>query len=1316
MEIIALFQILAALSTCGLAKHQRPIVTPRTLCVCVNESSLPKENICDGGCKSLEKMSSGDITSDSTTVTFYPGTHVLNRSWKITRLRNITLKNVADTQEKVEIFCPPASAGKAGIQFSDCAGVVLSDIQISGCGIYASVHAKMTNHTVISALVFARGTDIELRNLNVTESIAAGMAIIDVTGRILVEGSSFSDATISEKYKKFDLNGNFIGYNNNNTKVASVQIKDTRFERNKYAQSYKCRPKDDKRLSAGLSVVLSHGNVTISLSRVIMDSNGGCAGGNMAVILFNMHELVNSTQISIDDGSIIANGRGNVGGGIFVTLLVNSEENPGNVHAMGIRGSTPLTLINITDTTFSNNVANFVGGAIYLKQLEAYRFSSPGVVNITRCLFVGNGLTGRGSGGMAFHMTTFIVREQELHERPQLKVAMSSCNFTKHLNSETRKLGRAVIFVKMSPYLGLEDVRVWKNKCTGLLAISSNVVVSGDVVLTNNTAVSGGGMLLCASAVLYLVTGARLSITRNRAMTTGGGINVERECTINRPKCFFQYASSVVESQTNVSITVQGNHASQAGDEIYGGSVEDCYLLNVSQGSPLRSFSVFQKIFNITRDVNKELKSLVSSAPQKVCLVGKHDKVNCSFNETEVYPGETLQLNVVVHGQLKGTVPGTVYAELKPSNIVKLQKHQEAQLVPKKGKQRLSFRIYSKKENINATLSLRVMQASGPGNTLTIALRVRKCPLGYSLPANPSTQSHCSCDALRRYVSNRSKLTCDISRHRRIHYKRPVWMGIVKLPRGGWNSYHHDATLSRGPDDRLALSKTCPRDYCDLKTNHIDLDSPSDVAQCYFKRQGILCGGCMENHSLLLGSSRCKEDCSNSYLLLLVVFALGGVALVFFLTFLNLTVSEGIINGLVFYANVVEMYDFFIFEENSRDLSPFLKVFMAWLNLDLGIETCFYIGMDGFAKSLLQFAFPLYIWLIAGVIVYLSKRYATVMAICGENSVKVLATLVLLSYSKILQAVTNSLHFTPIHLFGSSNNSSSNDITIHYYLQWTMDGRITYLQGKHIMIFTVGLVFCVGCSLPFMLTLLCIQNMGRVSNWPCFSWVHRLKPFFDTYMGPLTDRARFWVGLLLLLRILIMAVYSVNYNNTDAHVMAFVVLVCLLLLLAASCLPKGVYKKQWLNVLEQFFIANLGFMFLGLLCSIYYSSTIMKRCVVQVSIGLAFLAFLLIVGHQVSLKPWCRRLLRWLKRKCRHCCLHCDCCRRQRCCSFCCHQQDHMGSSSSSTDEAGYGYRHHGNGSSCTSSYSSSTPGNLRPMYLGFNEDREPLLTNIIDY
>ena len=126
-------------------------------------------------------------------------------------------------------------------------------------------------------------------------------------------------------------------------------------------------------------------------------------------------------------------------------------------------------------------------------------------------------------------------------------------------------------------------------------------------------------------------------------------------------------------------------------------------------------------------------------------------------------------------------------------------------------------------------------------------------------------------------------------------------------------------------------------------------------AQCKYNRSGLLCGMCQKGFSLVFGSSKCLK-CSNTYLSLLIAFALAGILLVIFLLILKLTVAVGTINGLIFYANIVSVNRAQLFPSGETNI---LTVFIAWVNLDLGIETCFFDGMDAYSKAWLQYAFPI---------------------------------------------------------------------------------------------------------------------------------------------------------------------------------------------------------------------------------------------------------------------------------------------------------------------------------------------------------------------
>ena len=110
--------------------------------------------------------------------------------------------------------------------------------------------------------------------------------------------------------------------------------------------------------------------------------------------------------------------------------------------------------------------------------------------------------------------------------------------------------------------------------------------------------------------------------------------------------------------------------------------------------------------------------------------------------------------------------------------------------------------------------------------------------------------------------------------------------------------------ISQQNNETLILHKfPCPLDYCTSKLLNVTLSNPS--VQCDFNRTEMLCGQCKKYFSLALGSLYCIP-CDNNRITLVIPFALTGVALVAIIFLLQLTVSVGTLNGLFFYANIIQ--------------------------------------------------------------------------------------------------------------------------------------------------------------------------------------------------------------------------------------------------------------------------------------------------------------------------------------------------------------------------------------------------------------------------
>ena len=122
-------------------------------------------------------------------------------------------------------------------------------------------------------------------------------------------------------------------------------------------------------------------------------------------------------------------------------------------------------------------------------------------------------------------------------------------------------------------------------------------------------------------------------------------------------------------------------------------------------------------------------------------------------------------------------------------------------------------------------------------------------------------------------------VTCNIKKGKaRFYWNTALWMNITM-------------------NDTI-YSENCPFDYC-KEIKRIDYNS---YLQCAFNRAGRLCGSCKENYSLAIGSSHCIHCHSNNSLSLIIFFAAARFLLVLFISILNLTVTEGMINGFIFYS------------------------------------------------------------------------------------------------------------------------------------------------------------------------------------------------------------------------------------------------------------------------------------------------------------------------------------------------------------------------------------------------------------------------------
>ena len=197
--------------------------------------------------------------------------------------------------------------------------------------------------------------------------------------------------------------------------------------------------------------------------------------------------------------------------------------------------------------------------------------------------------------------------------------------------------------------------------------------------------------------------------------------------------------------------------------------------------------------------------------------------------------------------------------------------------------------------------------------------------------------------------------------------------GTIQVNSNVWIEYVNSTNITD------YVIHACPFDYCVEKPVNISLTDQDE--QCAFNRTGILCGECEQGLSLVFASSQCQQ-CSNYYLFLLLPFALAGVALVAFILLLNMTVAKGTIHGLIFYANILAANQPIFLPFNEQNI---LTVFIS-LNFDLGVEKCFYSGMNSYGKLMLQLVFPMYVFLLIAIVMILCDRSQRIAGLFGKRN------------------------------------------------------------------------------------------------------------------------------------------------------------------------------------------------------------------------------------------------------------------------------------------------------------------------------------------
>ena len=708
--------------------------------------------------------------------------------------------------------------------------------------------------------------------------------------------------------------------------------------------------------------------------------------------------------------------------------------------------------------------------------------------------------------------------------------------------------GRSVITLYRTSSFDIFNCSISDNNMTGITAIESSIQLSGHNVIQNNRHKEGAGITLSLPGTITVRD--ELYLLNNTADDHGEAILVippqktknlhDRGEIINACTLTFEIIQNSnfndIAHVLNSTIFFSGNKALKGGNDMFGATLMGCRNgkdIVQHTGNPNDTSWYFESPL-IKHFIFKQTDRLssMSSDPIMVCFCNTNSYLpNCSDRtprHIQTYPGLEINTTIATVGYYGGTSPGTVHISAQNANLIHFYGQSETTNC---------FQLHILLQNSSSTTALVDIKVEGglQGWNLSLTVDILECPIGFMATDQISGQHQCHCIPL---LVN-SQVQCNVS------------LDPYKFLRSGnsWFAYINNTQTC------ITGTTNCPFDYCNQSNVSFDIMAPD--RQCMANRTGILCGQCQSHLSIMLGSNCCGA-CSNWYLFLLPVLALAGIVLVAVLMFLNLSISVGTINGLLLYANMVKLNEAFFFPNGSI---PVVSQFISWLNLDLGIEVCLFDGLDGYWNTWLQFAFPAYLFLLMGSIIVGCHYSVWICRLCGSHAVPALATLFLMSYTKILLTVANAL---------SMSQLPCNDSIL---IVWSVDGNIEYGSGKHLflVVFSCG-VLIIGLAYPVLV--LCAPLLERYNQKciPQHRWnlVTKLKPLLDAYGGPYKDNCRFWTGVTLTLRL----VLTVIFSFTLGRFVIFNAYIIITVIVGTLTFWSGVYKSVYLSALEIFIFST----------------------------------------------------------------------------------------------------------------------------------------------
>ena len=1226
----------------------------------------PGKNITEGNCGGQLEYFLCNCTSSNDTIDIRlsPGRYNLTHQHSCLLQNKTTIKLIGSSSDDTIIECQEPF----NIVFKRVRDVIISNITMVNCGNLVNDLINQTIYSITNsgahlgsgfrfAIMFYQVKDVTITDVTMHHTLGYGIVAFNAIGNITiskfnVKNTTFENDPYCNSYVYNGATADFICsgsgifmiyYDNENETNTILTIDQSNFVANRNFLPYRqfnilndaintgfYRTSIPLQGAAGIAIFYLQNlyDVNATITNSLFHNNNGTLSAGIAIgSLATIRGITVIKNCSFDDNNRVNKSQditsiSSIGGISYYYLTLH------NIPA-GLVDITLVEIVKVVQCNFTK-LGGTLGAAFHIEKISTNSQSLS--FRIEQCNFIANEANVGSavyavdhrfdatlSNGLIIHLVNVNAKDNSLLPGSTVEHG-SDDSITGVFHSET-------CYFKLDCNRGCN----FSNNIPSVFyGHSTYLAISGKAIFFSNTARNGGGLNLI-NTVAFIRQNSELCFSKNHAVTHGGAIYTSFSNT-NIPTqdiCPIQFIGLSDDTifsldnihQINVNVTFEDNTAISKStvQSIYANVFYICTWypntltqINLGKGAQVINgtrLSVYRKMFNFmpVNTADKHL-SILAYLPCPCDENNTYDAHYCMTTDvnntlklgTTVIVGRSFTISLITL-DVVGSIgySSNLYSEVSSNttnNVLTLPKEQFSRSfsIINNSCTPINFTIYSLKSVIPRDGTLHLSLSPNSGHHLHFSFE--ECPIGFSLQ-NVSGLFACTCGKFFNKSPIVEDLRCDMVSGKIERIDVQSWLSVI--------------------NNRVEYTKLCLPEYCN---NIVSKFRPTDLnVLCNHRHTGRACSMCVDGLGKTFGSKVCRK-CSNIWLVTILLYAILGIILVLIIHLLKLTVTMGTINGLIFFCNVMSINESLFFDPSEFS---FIRLFISVINLDLGFEMCFYREMSEIAKTGLQFVFPLYLWLLMFIIIMVGKHYVRTRK-STYSAVPVLATLILLSYSKILRTTISVFSSVTVHYSTNDSNFSRSQ----QFIAWQPDPNIIYLEGTHIVLFLVALVFTVVFILPLAFALTFPKVVLRSKKLSYFF------PLLDCIYAPYNNQYRYWFGVRIIVLIYLSGMESVLFSYQDALLLSGVVAILLFAFVQAYIHP---YKSTINNTLDLMFM-GIFIILATVILYLYPNTSGHQECVaVNILGGVAFLLFCVIVIFHlydtVTHLTWYSKLIDGLKIK-----------------------------------------------------------------------------------